>query len=321
MTRRITFIACSLVLALAAGAMAQEVIRGTVVRIDQPAGVIMLDDGRMVQAGTGTTILVGERPMALADVQPGARVVIRKQVLSQGTPALVNPPAQQRRSTAEPATGTTVTRAPRTQAAVDPVTGTVVRIDEPNRVVVLDDNRMYRLTEDGAVLVDNQPVALATVRPGTRVKVRSGQPVELREGQYVVIMPPPGAASVTTPAPGTTVTTIQQPGAVSDAVVTGTVSRVDVPANVIVLSDGRMVQTGPSTVILVDQRPMHIADLRPGTPVTITAANPVVYRNGRYVLLNHGFRDAASGSALAWDSDYAGYDAQTDNAGMGIQTD
>jgi hypothetical protein len=81
------------------------------------------------------------------------------------------------------------------------------------------------------------------------------------------------------------------------------------------------VQTGPSTVILVDQRPMHIADLRPGTRVTISAANPVVYRNGRYVLLNQGFRDAASGSGLAWDSNYAGYDAQTDNAGMGIQTD
>jgi hypothetical protein len=205
---------------------------------------------------------------------------------------------------------------------VDPVTGTVVRVDEPNRVVVLDDNRMYRLTEDGAVLVDNQPVTLSSVRPGTRVSVRSGQPVELREGQYVVITPPPSGARVTTPAPGTaTVTTIQQPAAVSNTPITGTVSRVDTAANVVVLSDGRMVQTGPSTVILVDQRPMNLADLRPGTPVTISAANPVVYRNGRYALLNEGFRDAGSGSALSWDSNYAGYDAETDNAGMGVQAE
>lgn len=47
----------------------------------------------------------------------------------------------------------------------------------------------------------------------------------------------------------------------------------------------------------------------------LTAINPVVYRSGRYALMNEGFRDD-SGSVLAPDADFAGYEADVDDAGM-----
>lgn len=47
----------------------------------------------------------------------------------------------------------------------------------------------------------------------------------------------------------------------------------------------------------------------------LTAINPVVYRSGRYALMNEGFRDD-SGSVLAPDADFAGYEADVDDPGM-----
>jgi len=76
------------------------------------------------------------------------------------------------------------------------------------------------------------------------------------------------------------------------------------------------VQLTSKSAILVNGMPSTPAQLRPGMPVSISAANPVVYRNGRYVLLNEGFFDAGNGSASTWDSKYEGYEADTDNAAM-----
>ena len=100
--------------------------------------------------------------------------------------------------------GTTIqNRAPATMAGehpsqemtgmTAPVSGTVVRVDEPNRVVVLDDGRMYRVTGDQAIVVDNRPVVIGAVRPGTRVVMNSAAPVYYQNGQYVIV---PAAAPV-----------------------------------------------------------------------------------------------------------------------------
>jgi hypothetical protein len=60
--------------------------------------------------------------------------------------------------------------------------------------------------------------------------------------------------------------------------------------------------------------------LLPGTPVMLSAINPVVSRDGRSVLLNEGFFDPGNGSALTWDAKYSGYEADTDNAAMQVQS-
>jgi preprotein translocase subunit YajC len=73
------------------------------------------------------------------------------------------------------------------QVAVESSTGTIVRIDPQSSVVMLDDGRMYRVTQGSVVLVDNRPATFATLRPGERVVIQSAEPVVYREGRYVTV--------------------------------------------------------------------------------------------------------------------------------------
>jgi hypothetical protein len=68
--------------------------------------------------------------------------------------------------------------------------GTVTRVDVPQRVIVMSDGRMYQVPADTMVYVNGQPVAYATVPPGSRVVLNNGQLVELRDGRYVVVQQP-----------------------------------------------------------------------------------------------------------------------------------
>lgn len=74
-------------------------------------------------------------------------------------------------------------------------TGTVVRVDPQSRVVVLDDGRMYRVTPNTVLVVDNQPAPITAVAPGQRIMIQSGEVVLLRNGQYVTVSPPPGVVA------------------------------------------------------------------------------------------------------------------------------
>jgi hypothetical protein len=79
------------------------------------------------------------------------------------------------------------------QTAVQP--GTVVRVDPQSSVVMLDDGRMYRVTPNTVVMIDNRPTTFTTLLPGDRVVIQSGEPVVYRDGQYLAV--PPGSAVVT----------------------------------------------------------------------------------------------------------------------------
>jgi hypothetical protein len=67
--------------------------------------------------------------------------------------------------------------------------------------------------------------------------------------------------------------------------VTGTVVRIDPTASVVVLDNGTMYQTTPQTVFLVNNSPTNLAALAPGTPVVVQYGQPVMYRDGRYVVM------------------------------------
>lgn len=82
---------------------------------------------------------------------------------------------------------------PRTYVTTAPVTGTVVRVDEPERVLVFEDGSMWQVAGDSAVLIDGTPTAIGRIAPGTRVIVQSGRPVELRDGRYDVVTVAPAA--------------------------------------------------------------------------------------------------------------------------------
>jgi hypothetical protein len=146
--------------------------------------------------------------------------------------------------------------------------GTVTRVDEPQRVVVLDNGQMYRVSGDRSVFVNGQPVVLGRLQPGTPVTITSGTPVVYQNGQYVTVAPgsvvtAPAGTVVTAP-PGTVVTA--PPGTVvaaptgSTLRMVGRVADVENSGNVKVrLPDGRALEF-PAPVGTV---------VRKGDPVTI----------------------------------------------------
>jgi biotin-(acetyl-CoA carboxylase) ligase len=69
------------------------------------------------------------------------------------------------------------------------------------------------------------------------------------------------------------------------AVESGTVVRIDPQSSVVMLDDGRIYRVTPSTVFLIDNRPVAFPTLRPGERVVIHSAEPVTYRDGRYISL------------------------------------
>lgn len=65
----------------------------------------------------------------------------------------------------------------------------------------------------------------------------------------------------------------------------GTVVRVDQQSSVVILDDGRMYRVMPNTVVMIDNRPTTFTALRAGDRVMIHSGEPVMYRDGRYVVV------------------------------------
>jgi len=137
MFARTLIVAGGLVLALVGAAAAQTVVTGTVTRIDQPASVIVLQDGRMVRV-PGGTVLINGQPMAISTIQPGTLVAIQNgQAVTYQNGVYV--PADPRRVPYE-------------------VSGRVTLIDSVENVLVLDGLRPIALTPDMQVFQDGRQV-------------------------------------------------------------------------------------------------------------------------------------------------------------------
>ena len=245
MFARTLIVAGGLALALAGVVAAQTVVTGTVTRIDQPASVIVLQDGRMVRVPGGTAMINGQ-PMAISSIQPGTVVAIQNgQVVAYQNGVYVA--ADPRRAPYE-------------------VSGRVRLIDSVDNVLVLDGLRPIALTPDMQVFQDGRQVAVDSVRPGGYVTIASVTPIPFsgRTRDRVVAATPAATTTIVTPAPSALV------------YYTGTVSRID--SNTIVLSDGRRIPTTDRTVVLVDDRAVMISKLTPGTHV-------VVYPNGQQAVV------------------------------------
>ena len=246
--RRVGLAACALVLLAVAAVSAQQVITGTVVRIDQPAGVVVLDNGQMYRATPQTVFLVNNQPMTFGAIQMGTPVIVQ-----YGEPVVYREGRYVVMTQAAPTSG------------VFEVSGVVryVHSPEPGKSsLTLDDGRHIWLDANTQVLANGAPVMASTLRPGTFVVIRSTKPLAFRNNTYYV------PASTAVVAPGTTVVTQPAP-----AVVTGTVVRLDQP-NMIVLSDGRAIPATAQTVVMVDNRAVPVTTLRPGYQV-------VIYPNGQ----------------------------------------
>ena len=144
---------------------------------------------------------------------------------------------------------------------------------------MLDDGRMYRVTPQTVLLVDNQRAQLATLAPGQRVVIQSGEVVALQNGQFVTV-----PSTVVAPAPTTVVT--QAPPVVAQAPATtvpvglkqtfyGTVTDVDKNGDVKIKTqkDSFEIKVGPEALRQVKKGDAVTLDLTiapPGTP----AASP-----------------------------------------------
>jgi len=74
--------------------------------------------------------------------------------------------------------------------------GRLVRFDPAASVIVLEDGRMFRVTPQTVILVNDQPVALTALQPGQHVVVRAGEAVLLKDGRYVTVAAPAAGMSV-----------------------------------------------------------------------------------------------------------------------------
>jgi hypothetical protein len=153
-------------------------VTGTVVRVDPGANVVVMEDGRMYQVMGDSLVFIDNQPTRVTTLRPGSKIVLRSAqpvTYRDGQYVVV-----------QPGPGGTVVATP-------PYSGTVVRIDEGQRVLVFDDGRMWQTAGDSIVLVEGKPRIIGTVQPGTRVTVQQGYPVEYRDGRYVQVMPPAAA--------------------------------------------------------------------------------------------------------------------------------
>ena len=182
-------------------------VEGTVARIDAPANVIVLDNGQMYQmTNTSSIVDVNGQPVALSTLQPGTRVRLHgwqpvtyqngQYVIAQNPNGTATTVAAAPGATVTTVLGSAAPTAPGTTTVYTaaPSSGTVVRVDPTQRVVVFDDGRMWRTAGDEMVLVDNKQVRLDTIQPGQVVTVQNGYPVALENGQYVQLAP--GASTV-----------------------------------------------------------------------------------------------------------------------------
>ena len=65
----------------------------------------------------------------------------------------------------------------------------------------------------------------------------------------------------------------------------GVVAQVDSASGVVMLQDGRMYRVFTGTEIVSKGRPVSVGALQPGAYVTLTGAQPVVLREGQYVVV------------------------------------
>jgi hypothetical protein len=149
-------------------------ITGTVVRVEPTSNVVVLDDGRMWQVAGDSMVIVDNQPAQVTTLRPGSKVVLRSAkpvTLREGQYVVVE----------QPRTGATT--------VVTPYSGTVVRVDEQQRVLVFDDGKMWQTSGDSMTLVEGQPRVIGTIQPGTKVTVNDGYLVEYRDGRYVQLTP------------------------------------------------------------------------------------------------------------------------------------
>ncbi len=152
----LTFITATAALAQPSTASLDEQ-RGTVMRLDQNAHVIVFDDGRMYRATPNTVFLVDSRPVAYEALQPGSTVIIRaaEPVSFQNGRYIVVSAAPVPGSTAVVAAPVTVAPAPGAAYAAgvkQTVYGTVSDVDRDGEITIKTEKGEFEMKVTGEAL-------------------------------------------------------------------------------------------------------------------------------------------------------------------------
>jgi len=78
-------------------------------------------------------------------------------------------------------------------AQADDIKGTIVKIEQPAKVVVLDDGRMFQVKKETVFMIESKPVTFTQLQPGKVVVIQSGVPVQFKDGKYIIIEGAPSA--------------------------------------------------------------------------------------------------------------------------------
>jgi ribosome maturation factor RimP len=99
--------------------------------------------------------------------------------------------------------------------------------------------------------------------------------------------------------------TVGTPRAATDrSAYEGTVTRVDAPQRVIVMSDGRMYQVPADSTVYVNGQPVAYTAVQPGSQVVLNNGQLVELRDGRYVVVQQpatavsGYRQTIQGTVV-----------------------
>lgn len=156
-------------------------VSGVVRYSDSVRGIIRLEDGRNIAVDENVQVLANGSPVILSTVQPGTFVTVRS-----------SKPLTFRDGTYYPAASVPAGTVVASPAVPNVYSGTVVRIDQPN-MIVLSDGRMIPATAQTVVVVDNRPVPLTALRPGAQVVIYpNGQAVLVGDHPSAFVNPEVG---------------------------------------------------------------------------------------------------------------------------------
>jgi hypothetical protein len=196
-------------------------ITGTVSGIDAVTRTIYFTNGTAVQVPAGSVVTVNGRQVAFETLTPGSNVTVVSTTPSMGTVATQNP-----------------------RSASD-VAGTVAQVDRQNGVILLQDGRAIRLSDQSVVW---QATPLDAIQPGTQIYVPNAQLAARAPQQPVVAAP-------------------QRP--IDASVRVGTVKSLDQNNALIRLVDDTYVKVLRTTRIQSAGGPMTFSQLRPGDQVAV----------------------------------------------------
>ena len=148
---------------------------GTIASIDQQAGIVTLQDGRMLKITEQTTFW---QQRSKGEVQPGAQVFVDD----------AKPVAFRERGKAE------------MKADGSMRMGTVAMVDPQTKVIILTDGTRVQMGPTAVIRFNGQPVAVTELTPGSEivVRVRPEQPQPaaspgMTDGQQTSLRPATGA--------------------------------------------------------------------------------------------------------------------------------